>query len=284
MYERTSQIRAERLATDGIIEGVLATNGEATDGHILNVRGIEATPGAPLLFGHDAHSGRNNLGSWVNFTQRGQRQADKGGQQLHGTAQIELGGSGAQAEFRQDVAHMVGEGHIGSFSIRWDAVGEVVARTDLPAGHFAHAGKDSSPVERSGLYFERSRLLEGSVVTIGADKTAVVARAIDSQARSVWADLMGADLLEEVMCRVSDLQERIGDLERAEPLLPDLIVPGDVTPARTEEVVTSTERTPESLPAKEAGEVFIQGLEERLAHLGEKLDSEAEAMIQRIIG
>lgn len=294
MYQRTSAIRTERLDTDGIIEGTLATNGEASDGHILEVRGIEVPSGSvPLLFGHDAHSGRNNLGSWASFqVMGGKRATSLGDAQLHGTAQIELGGAGEQAAFRQDVAHMVSEGHIGAFSVRWDAIGDPVQRSALPKEHYAY-----SEERTAGFYFESSRLLEGSIVTIGADSAALVARALESPARNAWARVLGDEMLGEVFNRVEDMQTRLEVLELLGTRIPSEglvplplrepinIVAGDVTPepVTPEPSGSSTERVPESLPAVKLDRM-VELFKEFMDRSDDRIRAQQEDAIRRLVG
>ena len=294
MYQRTSQIRAEQVVTDGIISGTLASNGEASDGHIIEPRGVEIDGAVPLLFGHDAHSGRNNLGSWINFAVRGPRRSGLGDNQLHGTAQIELGGSGAQAEFRQDVAHMVAGGHINAFSVRWDPIGEAVARTDLPVKHYAHAGQDSPRSAQQGLYFERSRILEGSVVTIGADASALVARALESDGRDAWLAVLGPEMMGELANRLEDVLSRVEQLETF-PVDHQMFkvdwdiagqesVSGDDTPAAvTEDSAPSPRDEPESRPAPSLDQ-WVEAFSEVLERSDERSSRRQADMIRRIVG
>ena len=191
VYERTCTIeRAEDGAEAGLIAGILATDGEASDGHILNIAGAKLPGRAPLLFGHDANSGTGNLGSWTDFAKfgDGKKLGDHG---VRGTAQIELDGEGAQADWRGDIAMMIDKGHIGAFSVRWEETEEPVYRVNLPSDHpaFVDAKKETGR-KRWGMWFEKWRLLEGSVVTLGADPAALVGRLMETEGevRSFWRD------------------------------------------------------------------------------------------------
>ena len=271
-YRRTSEIKTERLG-DGVIQGTLATNGEASDGHILDVRGIELPQGnVPLLFGHDAHSGRNNLGSWTDFRVMGNRRqtAELGDSTLVGTAQIELGGSGEQASFRQDVAHMIGEGHIGSFSIRWDPVGEAQRRSELPTDHYAYSE------DRSGLYFERSRILEGSVVTIGADPAALIGRAMASAGMRSWIHIMRDEMLEELLRRVDMLESR-------EPAALPITVPVDDTTAAVTEDSAPSAPEAESRP-QQSLDVLVQRFAEKLDESDARIEQRYQNAMRRLVG
>jgi hypothetical protein len=175
-YERLCQIERAEGDAAGVVSGTLATDGEASDGHILNIHGVNLPSSAPLLFGHDDWSGKGNLGSWTSFEKYGD--GNKLGRSgIKGTAEIELQGEGNQAEWRQDIAHMIDQKHIRSFSIRWAEIDEPVYRTNLPSDHPAFVDvKKAKGRKRWGLWFEKWRLLEGSIVTLGADPSALIGR------------------------------------------------------------------------------------------------------------
>ena len=132
-YERIARVEGIDEST-GVFAMTLATEGEASDGHIINIEGMKVHAPAPLLFGHDANSGTGNLGSWTGFSKfgSGKKLGDHG---LRGSAQIELDGEGAQADWRGDVAMMVAKGHIGAFSVRWEELEEPTYRINLPSDH-----------------------------------------------------------------------------------------------------------------------------------------------------
>jgi hypothetical protein len=195
-YKRTSAIERAAAGSPGAIAGILATDGEASDGHILDIDGGDLTPGAPLLFGHDDFSGSRNLGSWSSFSVV--KYGD--GRAIRGAAQIELGGSGEQKAWREDVAHMIDQGHIGQFSIRWDPTDEPVKRTALPTEHAAYVDPKTAKGRKGyGLYFPRWKMLEGSVVTLGADPLAMIGRMQDAEGalRSFWRSAVNDSLIEQ---------------------------------------------------------------------------------------
>jgi hypothetical protein len=140
--------------------------------------------GSPLLFNHDAYEG--NLGSWVSFAH--------GGDAIRGTAQIEMDGVGDRSAWRKDVAHMVGRGHIGAFSLRWDENSPPTRRTDLDKDHHAYVSKDreTNLMKLYGLYFDSWRMIEGSVVSTPADEAALIGRMRDAKngARDHWARVL----------------------------------------------------------------------------------------------
>jgi len=184
IYERLVEIERAAGTQPGVVKGVLATDGEASDGHILNIEGLEADVPKPLLFGHNAYDPWGNLGSWTEFS--------KTKHALKGSAQIELNGVGANAEMRNDVAHMVAQGHIRMFSVRWSPLVPPIRRTELDSTHpaFVDSAKEKDWRKLYGMWFEKASVDEGSIVTLGADPKAILGRMRDSQghARSVWRD------------------------------------------------------------------------------------------------
>ncbi len=177
-YQRTSTIEREANGAEGRLSGILASDGEATDGHILSISGGTLPKRAPLLFGHD-DGGSKNLGSWDKF----EKITVGKGEGIRGHASIEMGGSGVQQEWRDDIKHMIDKKHINQFSIRWTETGDPIPRINLPSDHpaFVDAQKEKSSRKRWGLFFPKWRLLEGSVVTLGADPNALIGRMHESK-------------------------------------------------------------------------------------------------------
>lgn len=217
-YERV-QRGATRLgsvdAEAGEFSAILATSGEASDGHILNVRGIETPDGLPMQIDHSM-SALGTLGSLRGFeiaSQRGQPD------ELRTRGKIRLTGDGAQLALRRDVLDAIDAGDINAMSLRWEGV-EVSDRTALPKDHPAHVPRnDPDPRKRYGLYFEQSRALEGSLVAIPADRGALIQRSEDREdsiLRDFWRTL--AEGAHEPASRwpeiVAALEERVASLQR----------------------------------------------------------------------
>ncbi len=200
-HERTCRIERADGDASGLISGVLVTDGEASDGHILNIDGAQIPERAPLLFGHDDFTGTGNLGSWTSFEKFEGKRPGKSG--IRGRAQIEMQGTGSQQAWRDDITHMIERGHIGQFSVRWDEIdgAEPVRRVNLPSDHpaFVDAEKATGR-KRFGLFFDKWRLLEGSVVTLGADPGALIGRMNESQpdVRGYWRKTINRALTESV--------------------------------------------------------------------------------------
>ena len=194
-YQRPGELERSRHAQRGDIAGILASDGEAGDGHILNLDGGELTEGSPMLFGHDDYSGERNLGVWNRF----ERFPYKGGAAIRAHGQIKLGGEGAKKEWRNDMAYMIGEKAVGGLSIRWDPIDEPIRRTSLPADHKAYVDhRKAKGPGRNGLFFPRWSMLEGSVVTLGADTEAMIGRMAESEGdlRQFWRDTINSAVTE----------------------------------------------------------------------------------------
>ena len=202
-YERTDLDVIERGEGDpaGHVAGLLATDGEASDGDILDIDGGQIPKRAPLLFGHQDWSGDRNLGSWERFekTQAG-KDGKLGGKGIRGFGQIELGGAGEPQAWRDDIAHMIERKHIGALSVRWSPVGDPIRRVNLPSDHVAFVDSQTATGnKRWGLFFPKWRLLEGSVVTLGADPAALIGRMRDSEGdvRRNWRAAINSALTEQ---------------------------------------------------------------------------------------
>lgn len=198
-YDRTLVGTIEgRSAHDpaGAFSGILATDGEATDGHILNIDGGELPANMPLLFNHDSFSGEGNLGTWPTLSKV---DLPKGRRGIRGTAQIELGGKGASLDKRLDVAHMVDAGAIPAFSLRWQETTEPVLRINLPSDHPAFIdAKKATGAQRWGFFFDKWRGQEGSIVTLGSDAAALIGRMQETkgEVRAFWRSTINQALFD----------------------------------------------------------------------------------------
>jgi hypothetical protein len=198
-YQRTSSIERSDGMDKGFISGTLVTDGEASDGHILNIAGGELPERAPLLFGHDDYTGTGNLGSWTSFRKEVTKGGSLGDSRIRGDAQIELEGEGSQLAWRQDIDHMIEKGHIGQFSVRWADIEDPVQRINLPSDHPAFIdSKKAKGRQRWGLYFDKWKLLEGSVVTLGADPAALIGKMqqAEGDVRHYWRSAVNHALTE----------------------------------------------------------------------------------------
>lgn len=176
MYQRIAPI--ERGVIDmetGEFPATLFTDGEASDGHILDIAGAVIPERMPMFVNHDADP-TMQLGSIV-----GAKRTDH---EIKVTGQIELQGDGALGDIRRDVALMMSRGHVSQMSGKWDSEPSATKRrSDLPREHFAYS-------KGGGYYFGRWQAMEGSIVGLGADPRAVIGRASDvalpDHVRSFW--------------------------------------------------------------------------------------------------
>ena len=199
IYERHAEIERAHETPIGVVSGILATDGEASDGHIIDMDGLEAEAPKPLLFGHNAWDADGTLGSWRSFA--------KSKHALRGTAAIETEGEGWLADARRDLALMVGKGHIGSFSLRWEAIDEPVRRTNLSKDHpaFVDAQKEKDYRKLWGLYFPRSRVVEGSIV-VGKVSESSDEMGFDAQ-NEAYVDMIKAGIIDPTKVVRTALQD-----------------------------------------------------------------------------
>jgi hypothetical protein len=189
--------RIEGIDLDtGQFSMTLATEGEASDGDILSIKGGEIPERMPMLTSH-WNDPSAQLGSITNP----EKLLKDSPPRLRATGHIEMSGEGVSAEIRRDLAHMIDKGHVTGVSIRWDEVAgkPPVRRVNLPSDHpyFVDAEKEKDYRKRYGLYFEAWRAMEGSVVALGADPQALIGRAdeTDGEVASFWR-AMAADIAE----------------------------------------------------------------------------------------
>jgi len=195
-HERMARIEGIDLDT-GTFSMTLATEGEASDGDILSIKGGQIPERMPMLTSH-WNDPSAQLGSITNP------------EKLPGCA---LGGEGVSAEIRRDLAHMIDKGHVTGVSIRWDDVpGKSIRRVNLPSDHqyFVDEATETDHRKRYGLYFEEWRAMEGSVVALGADPEALIGRADETDgAVSTFWRAMAVD----AGSGVAETGERVDDIE-----------------------------------------------------------------------
>jgi hypothetical protein len=185
------------------------TNGEATDGHIVDVSSLKVPDTLPMFPNHVADP-LGRLGQLHTPRKSGKGQT-LGGRRLHMTGRIDLEGEGALADIRRDVAHGIHVGDITQMSGRWTG-GTETARSGLPKNHWAF-----SDGGYRGLLFEGSAMREGSVVGLGSDEAALIGRSHDlgkpEHVRNFYNTLINgeaedvADLFEEIELEEIELEE-----------------------------------------------------------------------------
>lgn len=205
-----------RIDTDsGEFDMVMATEGEASDGHIISIAGLEFPDSIPLQLDH-SRSVLANLGTVSHM----RRDRVDGVPALRGVGQIRLTGEGEALEARRDLVDAISSGHVRGTSLTWDSVRHR-ERRDLPKDHPARVGpKESDFKKKYGLFFEKSRTIEQSIVGIPADREALIGRSSEATAeisRSMWDGMIeridGTESRESEIIRA--LEESVERLEAA---------------------------------------------------------------------
>jgi hypothetical protein len=242
-FSRVATIDQRIDTTSGEFDMVMASEGEASDGHVIRIAGVDHPDTLPLQLDH-ARGAADNLGSVSNI-RKGKRD---GVPVLLGVGQIRMTGEGDGLAARLDLVDAIARGHITGTSMTWAADSQdVKERSTLPKGHPAAV----DPLEpnlrrRFGLYFAKSRAIEQSVVAIPADRAAVIGRAEaaqDASARALWQVLAGrieaatavpADRYVDALTRaLAAAEQRIRDAEpRRSSDLPPAVPPIDQVLAR----------------------------------------------------
>lgn len=199
----------------GEFEMVMATEGEASDGHIIRIAGLEFPDSIPLQLDH-SRSVLANLGT----VSRMRRDRVDGLPALRGVGQIRLSGDGEALEARRDLVDAIASGHVRGTSLTWDSV-KATERRDLPRDHAAHVGATEKDYRKKyGLFFEKSKTIEQSIVGIPADREALIGRqgtATGEISRAMWDGLVeridGRESRESEIIRA--LEESVERLEAA---------------------------------------------------------------------
>lgn len=266
-FSRIAEIERGKIdLTTGRFPMVLATDGEASDGHILSIDGGQVPARMPLLISHEADP-RSTAGSVIEPARaRGV---------LRAVGEIEMGGDGPLAEIRRDMAHMIAEGHLRAVSLRWDPI-EWQERSALPKDHPAHVADTAKGAKRWGLHFSKWRALEGSIVAIGADQNALIGR---SQETSGPVSAFWRSLVE---------QEREPEGSWV-PLSMHLRVCGENTDLlarceQAEERLRALTTTPDRHVLVREGTDFSRVIAEEMAAYEERLKQRLDAWAERTLG
>ena len=235
MYQRIAPLdRGVINMETGEFPATLFTDGEASDGHILDIAGAEIPERMPMFVNHDADP-TMQLGSIIKATRTAHA--------IKVVGHIEMEGDSALGDIRRDVALMMSRGHVSQMSGKWDAdQGATKRRSDLPREHFAYA-------KAGGMYFGRWAAMEGSIVGLGADPKAVVGRASDVElpehVRAFWRafhaeqENTGLDAsLAEAMARLHESGELVALLPQS--LIEQLRAPAPETVATMPAIAAPT--------------------------------------------
>ena len=210
-FSRTAELqRGDIDMSTGQFPLTLATDGEASDGHIIRVEGVETPEALPMLFGHQSTVQVPSLGRITDFgvEQRG------GFSHLRGIGNLNLNGDpevDALVGIRIGIAQLIADGDLTGMSIRWDPIGEPKLRRNLPQAHPAHG---SGP----GYYFENSIAREGSVVGLGAEPKSLIGRSEAAHSdleRVFWRQLAGDSTEDNTHHMAQDLMNAVTALQSA---------------------------------------------------------------------
>lgn len=159
----------------GIFPATLATNGEASDGHILDIRTLRVEDEMPMFANHDADP-LTQLGIWQNPRKSG-KSTRLGGAALKMDGRIHMDGDGVLGDIRRDVAQRIEVGDIKSMSIRWGSDAKATPRASLKSSHFAFSKVEGG--WETPMFFENAPTMEASIVGLGSDKGAIAGRAMN---------------------------------------------------------------------------------------------------------
>jgi hypothetical protein len=268
----------------------LFTNGEASDGHIIDVRGLSVPDRVPMFFNHDADPTRR-AGGLVEPHKVG-KSTRLGGASLKMVGVLDVEGDSASADIRRDVAQGIAVGDITAMSGRWDPVGDPTPRAALPKSHYAYSNVSGG--FQTPMFFPEATVLEGSIVGVGADAAALIGRAQDTgrpqHVRDFYAELTAGETDPEVLSLTSRLeeveaalQERIDaqEIEEEEKELAgvqavDVTTPEEAAPERAEP------RPPE-MPGGIRPE-FVEDVKRRVHAIRRKADRRRTEFLYREMG
>ena len=275
---QATQARHARQATidsridteSGEFDMVMASEGEAADGHIISMRGLETPALLPLQLDH----GRSVISNLGNVSQI-RKDKIEGLPVTRGVGRIRLTGEGEQLEARRDLVDAISRGDIRGVSLTWDSI-KHTERRDLPRNHPAHVSyRETDPRKRYGIFFEAARAIEQSIVAIPADREALIGREAATEnaiSRAMWHSVV--DRLSDVprnreVSIIDALETTVADLEER---------------LRTAEDTTSSDAPP-TPPAFEHG---LDALERQIgdwrARTQGELDDALGDVFQRLIG
>ena len=160
----------------GVMNVTSFTNGNASDGHIIHVKGLESDLQLSMFINHDADPTRT-MGGLTKPRLKGNPMV-LGGQRLRHEARIDMGGDGAWPDVRRDVARQIEQGNINGMSGRWEELEPPKLRSELDASHYAFT-KAGANAYSPPLFFPSARILEVSIVGVPADQAAVIGRSQD---------------------------------------------------------------------------------------------------------
>lgn len=212
----TRNVHLRAGSKPGEHEFTLATEGEASDGHILSMAGGHIADRMPMFDGH-FNSATDTMGSVINPRKR--LEADPPA--LDVTFQIELSGEGIKAEIRRDLDMMITKNHVTAASIRWEGISST-PRTNLPTDHPFHVDREATPdsdPRKFGVFFHEWRAMEGSIVGIGADPAALMkmAEGKTGEQREYWRGMARDAIGDGAVDNEAELKKSVASMLGLDP-------------------------------------------------------------------
>ena len=260
----------------GTFPATLATQGEASDGHILSIKGGQFPESLPLQADH-ANSAFANLGRLLEFKKELRAKPAR----VRTMGRIRLTGDGPGLETRRDVLDAIEVGDLTALSVRWEGI-KVTERVALPKNHPAHVPSDEKDFrKRFGAFFHEWEALEGSVVAIPSDRKAQIGRSVDSESEAViqfWRTLQeGLEQREQWESRFSPLEKC---LARTEALL---LETGNRLTVLEERQASPALPQPDPETDTDHGDrTLSEVLESGLAEFERKADSRERGLLERV--
>lgn len=201
----------------------LFSNGEASDGHVIDVRSLDVPATIPMFVDHVADPVRRagRMHSPVKFGPgRG-----IGDSVVKMTGRVDLEGEGREADIRRDLFHGIAVGDVSSVSGRWRSSAPPTPRAELRESHFAHRSG-------AGFYFENAVALEGSIVGLGADPSALIGRSQDEtkpeHVRDFWRSWSDSGDSETALAVLAANARQIPGLVPVQTGVGEFYVPADL--------------------------------------------------------
>lgn len=269
----------------GEFPAVTFTNGEASDGHIIDVASLVVPDVVPMFINHEANPARQ-MGQ-LNSPRKSGKATRLGGQRLHQIGRINTDGDGEFPDVRRDIVEMIHRGDVTQMSGRWSNEFESVARSSLAKSHFAFTedrGGFSTP-----QFIRNAKVLESSIVGLASDQAAMIGRSQDlaqpEHVRTFWRVMAEGDELtqaEALRC-LGEEASRIDGLEQIETTVGPFFVPRDVAMVWDQSVdetprglvVTNvSQEVLDTLPTERDVELLDLLTSEEIQGLARKLDAE----------
>ena len=263
----------------------LFTNGEATDGHLIDVGTLDVPESIPMFVDHVADPTRR--AGRLHSPLRMGHGTQVGDAKIQMTGRVDLEGDGPLADIRRDLFHGIVVGDVASVSGRWRSTSPPTPRAELAKAHYAYRGG-------AGFFFENAVALEGSIVGLGADPKALIGRSQDDRkpehVREFWRAWGSSGDSAGALAALAAQARQIPDLVEIETSVGAFYVPAEVagilsegrTDGQTDEAAGAVEQSSE--PPPEPIEKYLRFLERLNDGFADDLAKQIEDGIVEVIG